>query len=59
MASEAEQRVKAKYPDALEWQDDMGHWYISLPHLGESQSDQEETAESAWADAASRLEVEP
>lgn len=58
--SDAERRVKAVWPDAFAWQDEEGHWYISLPHLGESQDDErmaisDQREEAAWLDAASRL----
>lgn len=60
----AEEKVKERWPDAFAWQDEDGHWYISLPHLGESQNDDHnalntQREESAWADAASRLPNAP
>lgn len=40
-------QVKDRHPDAFCWMDEDGHYYISLPHLGDA-----ETEENAWKIAA-------
>lgn len=45
-----EQKVRQMWPDAHCWQDEDGHFYISLPHLGDA-----ETEENAWKIAAASL----
>lgn len=59
----AEEIVRQRYPEAFAWQDDEGHWYISLPHIGESQDDEHEATSdqreaNAWQDAAQRIEAQ-
>ena len=52
---DAEQEVKAKWPDAEVYIDFGGGFAIGVPSLGVTVGDGKPTLEAAWADAASRL----
>lgn len=53
----AEQKVKAKFPDANCLESDEGPWFVVLCPEENKIASIGVTSEKAWEDAASRIEV--